>query len=911
MFVAMVIGSLALASVQAPAEPLTPTVLRCELRADPVGVDVAQPQLSWILQVPGNSRARRQDAYQILVASSRAKLSPTRSDLWNSGKVFSAQTTQILYLGRPVRSSERVFWRVRVWDERGRRSPWSALATWTAGVMHLADWHAKWIGAAPTPEAGPKDAQHGSASLILRRGFTVRPRLARAVLHVCGLGQYEASLNGAKVGDDLLAPGWTNYRRTCLYDSYDVTSAIHPGENALGILLGNGMYNVVTGRYTKFTGSFGPIKAIAQLDLIYADGSTETIGTGRDWRTIPGPITFSSPFGGEDFDARLEPMGWTKPDFDDRHWEQASETDGPGGILRGLSAAAPPIRAFEVLRPVATHRLRDGAAVYDLGQNAALMARIQVEGPPGSSVRIIPSELLNPDGSLDRRSVGWGPAYWQYTLRGGGPEVYASRFFSHGARYLEVDYAPATQGGAPPQLRSIAGIVIHSASEEIGHFACSNELFNRINTLILWAQKSNLMSLVTDCPHRERLGWLEQTHLNGPALRYNFDLQALFAKVTDDIADGQLANGFVPNIAPEYVVFGSGPNDVSNPFRNSPEWGSSYLLVPWQQYEFDGDLRILRKHYEGMKRYTDFLASQAKGGILDTGLGDWYDIGPNPPGYAQLTPKALTATAFLYTDTLIIARTAALLGKRDDADAYSAKAAAVRSAFNIHFLNPSTGDYSTGSQCANSVPYVMGLVEPEHRQTVLNAIVRNVSAKGLTAGDVGYRYLLQALAEGGRSDVIYAMNNQSTRPGYGYQLAHGATSLTEAWDARPESSQDHFMLGQIMEWFYRDLAGIQDDPEGPGFAKIVIRPTPCGGLTWVKATYRSVHGAISSAWRRQGAALTMEVSIPPNTSATVFVPCADRHSATEAFGETQPSRNGSAEFHLGSGHYRFRSVIGG
>ncbi|MBI2512764.1 MAG: family 78 glycoside hydrolase catalytic domain [Opitutae bacterium] len=724
-----------------------------------------------------------------------------------------------------------------------------------------------------------------NATLLARREFAVKPALRRALVHVSGLGHYELSVNGQRVGQDLFSPGWTTYEKVVLYDTHDVTALVRAGGNAIGVTLGGGMFNVRAGRYVKLETRFRPLTVIAQLRLEYADGSVEFLGTDEQWQVRPGPITFSNMYGGEDYDARLEPTGWDKPGFAAKDWSRAAIAPGPGGELRGASHAPPPIRAFDVLPPRATNALRPGVTVYDLGQNASLMPRLRVRGPAGTVVRIIPAELLDKDGAVDRRSCsrGTGEAWWQYTLAGRPEgEEWFSKFFYHGARYLQVELsAPAGADAAKlPVVDSLVGIVVHTASPPAGEFACSNDLFNRTRTLIRWAQRSNLMSVITDCPHRERLGWLEQYHLNGPALRYEFDLTRLYAKTFDDMEAAQTPTGLVPDIAPEYVVF-------SHAFRDSPEWGSAIILAAWQHYQFTGDERPLRLHYDAMCRYVAYLRGKSKGGLLSHGLGDWYDIGPKGPGRSQLTPIPLTATATFFEDLKTLAAIATLLGKPADAQQFAAEAAAVKTAFNREFFHADTGSYATGSQCGNAMPLVFDLVEPAARSRVVDALVRDVQTRGLTAGDVGYRYLLRALADGGRSDVVYALNNQSEKPGYGYQLAHGATSLTEAWNAGRGSSQNHFMLGQIMEWFYHDLAGIQPDPAGPGFQKIVIRPAIVGDLTWVKASYESPRGPIAVAWQRDGRAVTLDVTIPANTTATVHVP-----------GETSPRS-------VGSGAYRF------
>ncbi len=872
-----------------------------------MGVDVTSPRLSW--KIESSTRGQAQTAYRIVVASSIRLLQRDRGDLWDSQRVESDRTTEISYAGQPLHSSQQVFWKVRAWNQTGKPSAWSKPATWTMGLLAPADWQAHWVGAVKRG-AGETPSKSEPQTILLRREFTVRPKLVRAVAHVCGLGCYELTVNGAKAADALFPPGWTKYDKTCLYDTLDLTRLVRPGANAVGLLLGNGMYNVVGGRYTKFTGSFGALKAIAQLRLEYRDGVTEFIGTDRNWRTHAGPITFSCIYGGEDYDGRLEPSGWNRPGLPEADWTPALEVEGPGGVLKGFSCAAPSIGAFEVLQPSSARELKPGVTVYDLGQNASIMPRIKVRGAPGDVIRIRPAELVTSAGALDRGSCGGGESYWQYTLSGVREEGWFPKFFYHGCRYLEVERR-GNATNALPELESIQGVVVHSRAEPVGSFECSNELFNRIHRLVRWAQRSNMMSVMTDCPHREKLGWLEEDHLNGPSLRYEFDLARWFSKAMNDMADSQLENGLIPDIAPEYVKFEGG-------FRDSPEWGSAFLLVPWQQYQFTGDLDLLRRYYGAMKRYVAYLGSRSRDHIVSHGLGDWYDIGPKPPGVAQLTPIALTATAFYYYDTWVLAQAATLLGKTEDARNFAELAEAIKGAFNRQFYNPATGQYASGSQCANSLALVMNLAPSADRGKVLDRVAEDVRQRGnaLTAGDVGYRYLLRALADGNRSDVIFDINNQSEKPGYGYQLKQGATSLTEAWDAGRASSQNHFMLGQIVEWFYHDLAGIRSDASGTGFKKIMVKPAVIGDLTWVSASYNSVNGPIKSEWRRTGDTLNVKVSIPANASATVWVPAPGAPAESEQDRSVQAKyvrsvgrKDGCSVFEVSSGTYSFRSRL--
>ena len=892
---------------------MTVASLGCEHQENPLGVDVPQPRMSWVLQ--SSQRGELQTAYQIVVASSEASLNKDTGDLWDSGRVDSAETIQIPYAGAELKSSQQVFWKVRAWDANGKISAWSKTATWTMGVLQNSDWRAKWIGAVDT----------NIPSLLLRHEFVVKPALKRALVNICGLGQYELTLNGKKTSDDFLSSGWTKYNKTCLYDTRDITDLLRTGKNAVGIELGNGMYNVPTTRF-KPPGwspySFGPQKVIAQIRLEYADGSVETIGTDESWRVALGPITSSSIYSGEDFDARLLQNGWNKIAFNDSNWPHAIVVNGPGGKLRGFSCAAPPIREFEIHPPVLSRTITNGDVIFDLGQNAAHIPRISVTGPAGSRVRIIPSELG--DGMVSTGSMGERPrsAIWcDYTKATGGVETWSPKFFYIGCRYFEVKSFPAKGGTKLPAVKSIEGIVVQSSSEPVGEFECSNTLFNRIRKLVRWAQRSNMMSVMTDCPQREKRGWLEQDYLNGPALRYEFDLAQLFTKVLNDIGDSQLSNNLVPTTAPEYAIFRDGgqTGDKRGIFGDSPEWASAFILIPWQQYEFDGDLNLFRLHYEAMTNYLAFLGSRASSNIVNYGLGDWFDIGPKHPGVAQLTPIALTATAFYYQDAEIMSRSAALLGKMDDAKHFSDLAENIRAAFNEKFYDPTNHFYATDSQTANSIPLVMGICEPTNRAGVLDSIVADVQKRGnaLTAGDVGYRYLLRALADGGRSDVIFDINNQSDKPGYGYQLKKGATSLTEAWDAGRDSSQNHFMLGQIQEWFYHDLAGIQNDPASAGFKKIIIAPQPVGDVTWAKASFNSIHGKIAAEWKRDAKSFALDLSIPPNTTATVFVPAGSVDDVRESGVAAAKSpgvkfirqENGCAVFEVASGKYQFMTAV--
>jgi hypothetical protein len=868
---------------------------RCEDQENPLNVDNPQPVLSW--KPASDQRGDHPTAYQVLVASTPERLAANRGDLWDSGKVVVDSALGAIYAGSPLNSCQAGFWKVRLWDRQDQPGDFSASAAFGMGQLSSEDWSAKWIGESPGPTTRPLP--------IFRRQFTVAKPLARATIYICGLGQFELHINGQTVSQDLLQPGWTDYRKTCLYAAYDVTAQLQQGDNALGIMLGNGMYNLPPPpppmkRYQKFRGSFGAPKLLAELHLDYTDGTGETVITDANWKVSSGPITFSSTYGGEDYDARLEQPGWDTSSFNDASWTNAAIVAAPPGKLAGSTRSAPPIRIAQIFTPQSIREVTPGVWVYDLGQNCALIPRITVHGDAGTTIRLTPGEVLTPAGTVTQSQSG-SPSYDTYILSGRGEETWNPRFNYYGSRYVQIE-------GAAPDHVKLEGLFITSTSPAAGDFSCSNDLFNRTNTLIRWAIRSNMVSILTDCPHREKLGWLEQDHLMGPSIMYNFDLHTLMNKICCDMEDAQLPSGLVPDIAPEYTVFAGG-------FRDSPEWGSAAVLLPWNLYGWYGDLSELQNHYDMMRRYVAYLSSRSDGGIVSHGLGDWYDLGPKRPGTAQLTPIALTATAFYYRDLTILQKTAALLGKSDDAAEFSKTADAVRKAFIARFYNAGKHQFATASQTSEALPLVFGLVPQGDEPKVLDSLVQDIRSHtdGLTAGDVGYRYVLRALADGGRSDVVFDMNKRSDRPGYGYQLDHGATSLTEAWNADPRSSMDHFMLGHIMEWFYSDLAGIGRDEDSIAFNHILIKPAPVGDVTWARAGYDSVRGPISSSWKTNGGQFTLDITIPPGATADVYIPAANPDPITESGKPAAQSDNvkflradrGASIFTVESGHYHF------
>ena len=692
-----------------------PSNLRCEWQTEPIAIQTSTPAFSWIIRaVPENKRGIRQSAYRVIVATSRNSIETHTANAWDSGRVNSSNTLQIKYAGKELSSGTAYYWAVQSWDQNGT-SHWSDSSQFETGLLYQKDWSATWITAAVLPELEP-------SLPLLRREFQISKSVRRATVYISGLGQYELHLNGEKVGDTVMSPGWTNYRKTVLYNSFDVTGKLRKGENVFGVALGNGMYNVeqVKSRYSKFKGSYGPPKLLFQAHITFTDGTSLRVVSDQLWRTMPGPITFSSIYGGEDYDARMEQPGWDRPGFNAKEWMEAQETEGPGGRL--VSEESPPIKVIETFKPVRVTKPQPDIEVYDLGRNFSGWPNISVKGPRGSSIKLIPGELLDRGGFASQRSSG-GPQWFSYTLKGEALESWHPRFTYWGFRYLQIERQP--DAGVFPEVLSVNGQLIHAAATRSGAFESSDDLLNDIHRLVDSAIESNLQSVLTDCPHREKLGWLEQSYLMGSALMYNFDVAALYKKIARDISDAQDPDGLVPDIAPEYVVFEGG-------FRDSPEWGSAAILDPWLAYERYGDSEVLASHYEVMKRYAAYLGSKADGDIIAYGLGDWYDIGAGNPGASKLTSLAVTGTLTYYRDLLTLASVAKVLGQPRDESLFQTKSAEVRRAFNSHFYNSETHIYDRSSQAAYAMALATGLVPDGQRGIVLGKLVEDIERMGIT-----------------------------------------------------------------------------------------------------------------------------------------------------------------------------------
>ena len=894
----------ALVSLCADAK-LTVTRLTCNYQGVPVTADdggsidqtaitTGGIRLGW--QMTADTNGERQSAYEITICEN-----VTNKKVYTTGKVKSSQS-QLVNVPALKPNTHGYYWQVRVWNEKGEASDLSKKQKIRV-VPEKID--AEWIGAITRKDAKlpygrfpnsvfKKDSFKtkwadvdtlSAKSIILRKGFdTGRKRITDAVVYVCGLGHYRLNINGATVGDAEFAPVWSEYDKTVYYNVFDVTDLITAGGNAVSVLLGNGMFNVQRmGRYSKLQTSFGPPQMLLRLEINYADGTRQVIKSGDDWKYSLSPITFNSIYGGESYDARLEQQGCCKAGFDDSGWRKAVVTEGPKGQLTPQTVQ--PVRIMERYgikswKPIPADSLASAskstkreihpsAFVADMGQNLAGFPEITVSGKRGQKVTLIVAEKLTRQGACDQRQTG-RQHYYEYTLKGDGTdETWHPHFSYYGFRYIQVEGAVLEGQPNPdglPVLKRLNSCFIYNSAEEVSSFECSNPLFTDTHRLIERAERSNMQGVLTDCPHREKLGWLEQDHLCGPSLLYNYDMTRYAPKVIRDINDTQKADGMVPTTAPQYISFG-------NLFDDSPEWGSTLVILPFMYYDQYGDSTLITDNYEPMRRYVDYLTTRADNGIVSHGLGDWYDYGPWRAGFSKNTPVPLVATAHYIFDLQLLVRAARMTGRTADAGKYSAMLDKTVESFNREFFKPDSCTYGTGSQTSNALPLYLGLTGG-NKQGVLASLVNDIKEHGnrLTTGDVGNRYLFQTLAQNGLNELLYTMLNHYETPGYGFQLRHGATTLTEQWDPNQGSSLNHFMMGQIDEWLFKTLAGIQNQPGTHGLRHLLIQPTLVGDLQYVKASTHSLYGKISVDCTRT----SLTVEIPVGSDATVVLPNGER-----------------------------------
>jgi len=840
-----------------------PAGLRCEHREDIPCIDTPAPRLSWALESDGHDK--RQTAYRVLVGE--------RGALWDGGKVASERSIDVAYAGRELPPASEFAWTVQVWDEAGEPSEPSEPARFRTGPR---EWRAQWIGrdrvhdpamTAPASDDAPdKLLRRLLTCPYLRRPFAVSGGgVRRGVLYATARGVLELQLNGVRIGDAVLAPGWTDYRARIEYAAHDVTALLRDGENVLGAILGPGWYAGFIGMDPLRRGNhYGRDPALlCELHLEHESGAVEVIASDGRWCAATGPLEYSDLLVGERYDARRELGAWSEPGFRDDGWTPVTTT--PRDAVTLVPERSQPMRVTEDLRPVAITERAAGVHVFDLGQNMVGHVRLVVEGERGREVRLRFAEMLEPDGSLHVANLRSARQEDTYVLRGGGAEVYEPRFTFHGFRYVEVAGLPGE-----PDAETITGRVVHSDAPRSGWFECSDDLVNQLWRNINWGQRGNFISVPTDCPQRdERLGWLADAQVFLPTATLNMDVGAFVTKWGDDVLDAQSPEGAYPDVAPRLVLDRDG----------APAWADAGVIVPWIVWRRYGDLRLVEHHWEAMERYMAYLLRHNPD-LLWTSrrgndYGDWLAVG-------EETPRDLLATAYWAYDAKLMTEMARALGRADRAEHYERLRAGIVAAFHREHVGDDA--YVEGdTQTAYLVALYMDLLPAELRERAAERLVENIERHDghLTTGFVGVGMLCPVLSEMGYGDVAHRLLRNETFPSWGYSIRHGATTIWERWDgwtdtdgfqAPQMNSFNHYSLGSVGQWLYEYVGGIR--AAAPGYERVVIAPEP-GELEWARVAYRSVRGTISSAWRREGDELQLEVEIPPNVAATVVVPGGD------------------------------------
>ena len=814
----------------AAAGPLPPSALRCEYMVNPLGIDVASPRFYW---VPAHTeRGARQTAYQVLVGTTP---DAAKGGQWDSGKVASAGTVHVVYGGKALESGRTYYWKVRYWDQADQPSAYSPVATFETALLSSAAWQAQWI----------------KGGNLLRREFTLETAPVRARAYLAGIGYYELRLNGGKVGDHVLDPGYTPFDKRVLYVTYDITGQLRAGPNAVGLMLGEGWYHARA--------------ALLQLEIDLPGGRHVRISTDASWKTAQGPILADSIYNGETYDATRELAGWDSPGCDDRQWKPASPDEAPHGALS--AQMMPPIRVVADLPARKMTSPRQGVYVFDMGQNFSGWTRLRVLGPAGTRVVMRHSELLYEDGTLNVENLRAAKATDTYVLRGdAGGETWEPRFTYHGFRYVELTGYPGT-----PRLDSVIGREVHTDVRPAGSFAASKPLLNQLQQNIVWGVKSNLHSIPTDCDQRdERMGWMADAHLAAETAMLNFDMAAFYTNFLRSIRDDQDEDGSLPDTVPRGTL--KPPAD--------PAWGSAYpLLVKymWEQY---GDRRIVEQHFEGIRRWAEFLHTRADAdGIVSfVKYGDWVPT--------ERTPGDLVSTAYYYLSLDTVARMAAVLGKSPEAARYRTLADSVAAGFQKRFYHADSHSYANGTQTASTLPLFFGITPAGDRDSVQNSLNSDIvysKNTHLSTGILGTKYLLPLLSQDGRGDLAYDLATQTTYPSWGYMIEKGATTVWELWqdvEGPSMNSHNHAMFGSVGAWFYTSLAGIHIDPKNPGYERIRIQPEMVRDLHYASASIDTVRGRVASAWQREPGRTRLEVTIPPGSTAEIYLPVFGNADAT-------------------------------
>lgn len=887
--------------------------LRCEYKENPLGIDVVNPRLSW--QILSSDRGVLQSAYEIRVARTLKGLESEKDCIWTTGKVESDQSNQVQYRGPALNSGERVFWTVRIWDGKGKRSDWSVPAMWEMGLLNASDWKAKWIEANIEEDVTQSNPPH-----VFRKEFKITKPVKSARAYVTSRGLYELQLNGEKVGDELLTPGWTAYQDHIQYQTYNVTKMLTGGANAIGATVGDGWYR----GFIAFRGNrntYGTkLALLAQINIEYNDGSMEMIVTDGSWKATTGPIRMSDIYKGETYDATMEMPGWSKAGFDDSGWTSVSVADYPYDNL--VAPAGPPVVRHEELKPVEIVTTPKGETVVDMGQNMVGWIRLNVQGPKGSKVVLLHAEVLDNEGNFYTENLRVADQKIEYTLKGEGVEVFEPHFTFQGFRYVKVVEFP---GQVKPE--NLTGIVIHSDIPQVGTFECSNPMINQLQHNILWGLKGNFVDVPTDCPQRdERLGWTGDAQVFARTACFNSDVAAFYTKWMKDFVADQQAEGQIPHVIPDVLSTRNNRKGSSA----SAGWADAVVIVPWTVYLCYGDKTILEANYETMKRWVEYQKASAGDSFFwkkDHTFGDWLAFATTRSDYpGATTDKDFITQAYFARSTDLLARIAKILGKEEDAQKYSGWLEKIKEVFRNEFLTPN-GRLSPNTQTAYSLALGFDLLPEEMRAKAAARLAEDVRKfKHITTGFLGTPLICHVLSQYGYEDEAFMLLNRKEYPSWLYPITKGATTIWERWDGiKPDgsfqnpgmNSFNHYAYGAIGEWLYRYVAGIEIDENIPGYKHIIIQPHSDESLDYARASVVSLYGKIASGWKLENGNMIVDVEIPANTRATVYLPGAQLEGVTESGKPLSKVKGildtgqeeGKSILKVGSGKYRFSYSI--
>ncbi len=895
--------ALTLVASAANAQAFHAERLRTEYTTNPIGIDEPAPRLSWVLH--SEKRGTMQSAYELRVATEANALA--RRPLWTSGKVTSSESVNRVYGGPALKPGQRYHWQVRAWDGDGRATEWSAPAFWETGLMGAAQWKAKWI----TPDL-VEDTTKSNPAPMLRTEIALDGTVASARAYVTSLGVYEMQINGRAVGDEVLAPGWTSYDKRLQYQTYDITSLLKRGPNALGVMLGDGWHRGRLAWDTRRNTYGKHVALLAQIAVRYTDGREQVFGTSNAWKASTGPILVSDIYNGERYDARLEHAGWSQPGFDDRSWKGTKVIDHSMNVL--ITPAGPPIRRIEDLVPVKVLRTPAGETVVDMGQNMVGWTRLKVRGPAGTTVTLVHAEVLDKKGNFYTDNLRNAQQTDKYTLKGGAEETYEPHFTFHGFRYVKVEGFPGTLTPA-----ALTGVVVHSDMPRTGTFESSDAMLNQLYRNIIWGQKGNFVGVPTDCPQRdERLGWTGDAQVFARTAAFNYDVAGFFTNWLGDAIADQRAIGSIPDVIPD-VLTRNQPNATS-----SAGWGDAGVIIPWTMYLTYGDTRLLERQYASMRRFVEYQRKVAGDKLLwNTGwhYGDWLAFSTVRADYpGATTDKDLIATAFYAHSTDLLARSAAVLGKAEDAREYGELFTRIKAAWNQEFV-ASSGRISSNTQTAYALALEFHLIPESQRADAGRRLAANVNQFGhLTTGFLGTPYLTDALSETGHLAESYKLLLNKKYPSWLYPITQGATTIWERWDGqKPDSSFqetsmnsfNHYAYGAIGDWMVRVVAGLDLDEARPGYKHLLIRPQPGGTLTSARAELLTQYGTASSGWKIDAGTMRLDVRVPANTRATVRLPRATLARVLEG-GRAVPSATqdgADVVVEVGSGTYAFSYLL--